>query len=179
VCSSDLYKNRVPSWRGRNIDLMFVGTCDYGDDFGRYVTRHRKQVIRDLRRVAKKYRVVALEGRRLDGLAWRRMLGRTKIVMSPWGWGEACYRDYEGLIAGCRIVKPRTPYTVLSNDGLYSGAHDALTYVDNPMAMLDGLDIDGLLHRAPEPALGRSLLAMHDPAVLGKALESFTRGLMK
>jgi hypothetical protein len=31
---------------------------------------------------------------------------RAKIVVSPWGWGEACHRDYEAMLLGAVLVKP-------------------------------------------------------------------------
>ena len=30
----------------------------------------------------------------------------TKIVLSPWGWGTWCIRDFEALICGCIVIKP-------------------------------------------------------------------------
>jgi hypothetical protein len=29
-----------------------------------------------------------------------------KAVLSPWGWGEACHRDFEALSFGAVLVKP-------------------------------------------------------------------------
>ncbi len=31
---------------------------------------------------------------------------RSKEVVSPWGWGEACHRDYEAWLLGAVLVKP-------------------------------------------------------------------------
>lgn len=33
-------------------------------------------------------------------------LRNSKIVLSPFGWGEMCWRDFEGLMNGCVVVKP-------------------------------------------------------------------------
>ncbi len=33
-------------------------------------------------------------------------LAFSKIVFSPFGWGEVCFRDYEAAAAGCLLVKP-------------------------------------------------------------------------
>ncbi len=33
-------------------------------------------------------------------------LANTKIVVSPFGWGEVCYRDFEAAFHGCCLVKP-------------------------------------------------------------------------
>jgi len=32
------------------------------------------------------------------------------IVVSPWGFGETCWRDAEAMYAGCVLVKPNTDY---------------------------------------------------------------------
>jgi hypothetical protein len=32
-------------------------------------------------------------------------------VVSPWGWGEYCIRDYEALLAGCVLIKPDTSFS--------------------------------------------------------------------
>ena len=31
---------------------------------------------------------------------------RSKVVVSPWGWGESCHRDYEAMLLGAVLVKP-------------------------------------------------------------------------
>jgi hypothetical protein len=31
---------------------------------------------------------------------------QSKIVFSPFGWGEVCFRDYEAVCAGCLLIKP-------------------------------------------------------------------------
>lgn len=31
---------------------------------------------------------------------------RSRVVVSPFGWGEVCFRDYEAVAAGCLLVKP-------------------------------------------------------------------------
>jgi hypothetical protein len=30
----------------------------------------------------------------------------SKIIVSPFGWGEICYRDFEAFIYGCLLIKP-------------------------------------------------------------------------
>ena len=36
-----------------------------------------------------------------------RVLRSTKVVVSPWGYGEWCWRDFEAIRAGCVLMKPR------------------------------------------------------------------------
>lgn len=41
-------------------------------------------------------------------------LTQSKIVFSPFGWGEVCFRDYEAVAAGCLLVKPDMSHIVTS-----------------------------------------------------------------
>jgi hypothetical protein len=58
-------------------------------------------------------RLVPMEGRwRMTGRARvgsKRYLAElllSRVVVSPFGWGEVCFRDYEAVAAGCLLVKP-------------------------------------------------------------------------
>jgi len=33
-------------------------------------------------------------------------LGRSRIVLSPFGWGELCFRDFEAVLSGALLLKP-------------------------------------------------------------------------
>jgi hypothetical protein len=68
-------------------------------------------------------RLRPLEGRhRLTGAARvspRRYLAElslSKIVFSPFGWGEVCFRDYEAVVAGALLVKPDMGHLETSPD---------------------------------------------------------------
>ncbi|WZO99572.1 glycosyltransferase [Isosphaeraceae bacterium EP7] len=39
-----------------------------------------------------------------------------KIVVSPFGWGELCFRDYETVAAGALLIKPSMEHLVTSPD---------------------------------------------------------------
>jgi hypothetical protein len=43
---------------------------------------------------------------RISRTAYRRELRTARAVLSPYGWGEICLRDFETLIAGAALVKP-------------------------------------------------------------------------
>jgi hypothetical protein len=58
-------------------------------------------------------------------LAWPEYWARLRmadVAVSPWGLGEACGREWEALLAGCAVVKPRCEW-VLSATGLYQSEH--------------------------------------------------------
>jgi hypothetical protein len=37
---------------------------------------------------------------------YRNIILQSRYVVSPFGWGEICYRDYEAFIAGAALIKP-------------------------------------------------------------------------
>lgn len=47
-----------------------------------------------------------LHGGKVSKRSYLKELERTKICVSPFGWGEVCFRDFEGIISGCLLVKP-------------------------------------------------------------------------
>ena len=49
----------------------------------------------------------------------------SKVVFSPFGWGELCFRDYEAIYCGCLLVKPSMDHVVTSPDIFEAG----ITYV--------------------------------------------------
>ncbi len=49
--------------------------------------------------------VITPEKRVTQEQYYREMLG-SKICVSPLGYGEVCYRDYEAVIFGCLLIKP-------------------------------------------------------------------------
>jgi hypothetical protein len=67
-----------------------------------------------------------------------REMWRSKTVLSPWGWGEACYRDYEAMLMGAVLIKPDTDYVEGWPDVFRSGE----TYVK---CALDFSDIPGIV----------------------------------
>jgi len=34
----------------------------------------------------------------------------SKIIISPWGHGELCFRDFEAMLDDCVLIKPRTDF---------------------------------------------------------------------
>lgn len=90
-------------FRLRPIDIntrFTVGTFQGG---GGWYSRYRGEV-RD--------RIAKMRGVRVSGegrLSFRRYMLETalsRIVVSPFGWGEVCYRDYEAVCCGSLLVKP-------------------------------------------------------------------------
>ena len=87
----------------RPYDVFFAGTVDYKDDI---VTWHRTAAIEAVKNLPKSMAVVAASGRPIPPETYRQVMRQSKIVVSPYGWGELCYRDYEAMLSGCILVKP-------------------------------------------------------------------------
>lgn len=41
---------------------------------------------------------------------WLKLLRQTKICISPWGYGEMCYRDFDAIYSGCVLLKPDSDF---------------------------------------------------------------------
>lgn len=53
---------------------------------------------------------------------------RSRAVLSPFGWGEICYRDFEAMLFGCALLKPSVRHLETWPDLLHEGE----TYVALP-----------------------------------------------
>ena len=106
--------------RPRRLDMHFAGCCEYS---GSEIETHRRAALR----IAQEWPGPATSGngRPFHGQDYLNVLRDTKVVLSPWGLGEACYRDYEALAAGCVLVKPYTGHVYCVPDIYVAGA----TYV--------------------------------------------------
>lgn len=100
----------------RELDFFFAGTTSYGSHAretvrSTWVTTHRQEVIDYLNELGKSgYRVMIAATRAFGSAKYLELTANTKIILSPFGWGEYCYRDYEALLLGCIVVKPWFPY---------------------------------------------------------------------
>lgn len=112
----------------RPIDVMFAGLVDYevrGSDFwdGKYAEAqaatitgveslpdlHRRAAVQHLTRM-RHLRILIGQNRVLPPDLYRSTMVRSSISVSPWGFGEYGYRDYESILAGCVLVKPLTDH---------------------------------------------------------------------
>jgi len=71
------------------------------------VAYHRKELIKKLRAILKEKKLSgSINGKRLTTAALRNVMKMTKILPSPFGWGEIGVRDYEAFINGALLLKP-------------------------------------------------------------------------
>lgn len=83
----------------RNIPIHFAGWMDY---CGSETEDHRKRAVQ----VCNDCGGVGIAGRNVEVWEFRRQMLESYCVLSPWGWGEACHRDFEALAVGAVLVKP-------------------------------------------------------------------------
>jgi hypothetical protein len=113
-----LVKTDVDLDAHRPVDLHCVCWTDYK---GTEIELHRKKAVE----VAAAWpgETIVAEGRPYDNPRYERQLLTAKCVLSPWGWGEPCYRDVEAMLAGCVLIKPDTGYVEAVPD-IYDAPRD-------------------------------------------------------
>jgi hypothetical protein len=96
----------------RTLTASFDGTTEYtaGQFVGPAVTRHRQAL------------APLASPRRLSPLKYVRRLRNSLCVVSPWGYGEACWRDWEAILCGAAVVKPASPW-VMCESGYFQSDH--------------------------------------------------------
>jgi hypothetical protein len=92
----------LPS-QNRPVDVSFAGTTSYD---GSLVERHRRACVEAIRALPAPIKWVCHDSRCLTFPEYCDLLFSSKCVVSPFGWGETCYRDWETVFAGCVLIKP-------------------------------------------------------------------------
>ena len=93
----------------RDIDISFVGKTQYGD---LTLERHRNQAVETLTKLdPMKFNVhcAVTKTQSVKPYTKKRfyeIMLRSKAVLSPWGYGEVCIRDFEAMLAGAIVIKP-------------------------------------------------------------------------
>jgi hypothetical protein len=101
-----LAEQPIDASQARPIDVFCAVSVDYDCPV---ISWHRAQAVRELGAL-KHLRIVLGRGRLLSEETYRELIRQSRICVSPWGWGETCHRDYEALLAGCTLIKPRTEF---------------------------------------------------------------------
>ena len=98
---------RINFNRLRDIDIHFAGTSKYGNCTS--ITYHRNKCISEINKL-KDCKVDCFDHREHTAKDYVNTLLNSKIVISPWGFGEMCYRDFEAMYCGCVLIKPDTSF---------------------------------------------------------------------
>lgn len=86
----------------RMLDLAFRGTIHYGDDPANAVSYQRRKILQLLSQT----KLNVITGSRVSKSQYWKEMRNSKLSISPFGWGEVCYRDFETFIAGSILIKP-------------------------------------------------------------------------
>lgn len=89
----------------KNTDIFLRTTANLGRNS---VSFHRQEMVRRLSNFIdiRKSMIGSINGERLSTRRFRAKLTDTKILPSPFGWGELGVRDYEAFIYGALLLKP-------------------------------------------------------------------------
>ncbi len=111
----------------RPIDVFFAGTTQYSDNnhwSGRLITDHRVKCAQKILEygITCDRNVEVHQDRAFSYEGYIGKMLQSKIVVSPWGFGEACHRDYEAIMCGCTVIKPQTDF-MLSAYSIFNVGH--------------------------------------------------------
>ncbi len=96
----------------RPIDIFFAGEVSMPKATAQSNTLygwHRGKAIAAIRSL-KNVQKIALSGKVLPYQQYVETIKNSKIVVSPWGFGEWCHRDYEAIHCGAVLIKPDTSF---------------------------------------------------------------------
>jgi len=76
------------------------------DISGRFSTTYALDGVEFHRKLMEKRLQHRFDSEAVNSLAYWRELQQSKVLLSPFGYGEVCLRDFEGFMSGCVVVKP-------------------------------------------------------------------------
>jgi hypothetical protein len=92
----------------RILDTSYRGNVKYGNV--KAIANQRNNVLKILNELSADYKIA--KGGKISKSAYRKELSSVKVSLSPFGYGEVCYRDFESLIAGALLIKPSMEHLV-------------------------------------------------------------------
>ena len=115
---------------------------------------------------------VARDARFLTGTLSARDFGRelagVAVVLSPFGWGEVCFRDFEAIMAGATLMKPSMDHIETWPDVYRAGS----TYA--PVDW-DGTELEAVAERLLADAEERARLAIGAREVYTEAFDELSQ----
>ncbi len=94
--------------QNRTLDLTFRGTIHRGMEGKNSIAEQRNQTFKLL----EKSKMNVASGAAIPKNKYWKELRNSKLSISPYGWGEICYRDFETLIAGALLIKPSMEHLI-------------------------------------------------------------------
>jgi hypothetical protein len=99
----------VSDLAARPYDVFFAGNATFKSE---PITWHRQRAVESIQKLRDVRVRCEVGDHPLSKADYCQVLLESKVVVSPWGWWEACYRDYEAFFCGCKVVKPDTRHIV-------------------------------------------------------------------
>lgn len=90
------YSARFAPPQGRTIDV----NGRFGATYHRETVGYQRKIVRE------KLSQLGIPTEKLQRKHYLRELARSKIAISPFGWGEPTYKDYETILSGAMLMKP-------------------------------------------------------------------------
>lgn len=101
--SYKIYSNRFSAVnKERKYDLIFRGTTHNSSALAQAISFQRNKIIN----IFDTLNFNILRGNPVSKNIYWKELRNSKVSISPFGWGEICYRDFETLISGAVLIKP-------------------------------------------------------------------------
>jgi hypothetical protein len=98
-------------WERRPFDVnrrLGLGRKDRKEWYEEY----RSRSLSKLEPLSGRFRMTGIE--RVSRHRYLLEMGMSRVVVSPFGWGELCFRDYEAVACGALLVKPSMDHLVTS-----------------------------------------------------------------
>jgi len=101
------------SWTLRNVDVnRRLGPPSKSNAPNEWYQNYRDAALKALDPLSQHWRCSGYE--RIPRRRYLLELLRSKVVFSPFGWGEVCFRDYEAVACGALLVKPAMEHLITS-----------------------------------------------------------------
>jgi hypothetical protein len=132
------YINDIIPLKNRIYDVVFLGTLNYTDN---KITQHRKELCEKLIEICKNNKFNYIVNSSISIKQYYKILKKTKIFVSPYGWGEWSLKDYECICYGCHVVKPNIYYES------YPNYYKNMDHYNDDLSQLEPLLIDLLYNK--------------------------------
>ena len=108
----------------KDIDIFCHLSYSSPDGEDDWYTAYRKASVKKVQSLGDKFKL-AVSGeypgaRTVSSKQYMDDLERSKIVFSPFGWGEMTWRDYEAVCHGCLLIKPSMDHVDISPNIYYA-----------------------------------------------------------
>lgn len=119
----DVRFNRGSKWRHRPTDVFFAGNVEYDVDL---ITEHRRSCCSKLFALKGRNSLIGA-GRALAPATFHTALRESKIFVSPYGYGEYSWKDYEAIYSGCVLVKPNSDFVISHGFDIYDNGKNYIS----------------------------------------------------